>query len=92
MLLAVVDLSPVPRHLPYVEQQSASLSFLTAACNFRLQRIGIVPREIGSHAARRAQGTSSPTSFVGGKLNVWWPFKESDFPFHQMKGEIFYFS
>lgn len=84
VLLAVVDLSPVPRHLPYVEQQSASLTFLTAACNFRLQRIGTVPREIGSHAARRAQGTSSATSFVGGKFTCgecvvasqgkWLPF------------------
>lgn len=27
-----------------------------------------MPREIGSHAARRAQGTSSATSFVGGKF------------------------
>lgn len=98
VLLAVVDLSPVPRHLPYVEQQSASLSFLTAACNFRLQRIGTVPREIGSRAARRAEGTSSATSFVGGGgggslvVNVWRLFKGSGFPFfNQMKGEIFGF-
>lgn len=27
-----------------------------------------MPREIGSHAARHAQGTSSATSFVGGKF------------------------